>query len=55
MSIVDNRDAYLQLVEARGIIDGRFTDIKRIGSNGGHGQFSLVFSARDRRPIGGLL
>jgi serine/threonine protein kinase len=41
------RDACLQIVESRGIIDGRFTEIHRIGTSGGNGCFSLVFSAYD--------
>lgn len=41
------RDAYLRIIENRGVIDGRFSGIRRIGALGGNGCFSLVFSARD--------
>jgi serine/threonine protein kinase len=40
-------DGFLRLVEARGDIDGRFTNLRRIGLGGGGGQFSLVFAAWD--------
>jgi len=41
------RNAHLQLVENRGSLEGRFTGIQRLGTNGGDGHFSLVFIAHD--------
>lgn len=41
------RDQLLRLIEARSDIDGRFTDIRRLGPSGGHGAFSLLFTALD--------
>lgn len=41
------RDVHLQLVEGHGILEGRFSGIRRLGSNGGNGHFSLVFIADD--------
>src|SRR4051812_20983829 len=42
-----DRELLLRLVEARSDIDGRFVDIRRVGSEGGGGVFSLVFTATD--------
>lgn len=42
-----DRDALLQIVERRHKLDGRFTDIRRIGSNGGGGFFSILLAATD--------
>lgn len=42
-----NREFYLRTVEGSGDLGGRFTDIRRIGSTGGGGHFSLMFSALD--------
>jgi|HubBroStandDraft_6_1064221.scaffolds.fasta_scaffold03482_6 serine/threonine protein kinase len=41
------REGCLNIVENRGTIDGRFTNIKRLGRDGGGGCFSLLFSAQD--------
>jgi serine/threonine protein kinase len=42
------RETYLQTVERRPIIDGRFETPRRIDSIGGSGNFSPVFTARDK-------
>jgi len=42
------RQSLLQLIENLPNIDGRFVDIRRIGPEGGNGQFSLLFSALDK-------
>src|SRR5947209_10985285 len=42
-----NREYHLRTVEGRPDLDGRFTDIRRLGGAGGDGHFSLLFSARD--------
>ena len=44
-----NRELLLQWVEGHPGVDGRFTDIRRLGRNGGDGYFSLMFSALDTR------
>jgi serine/threonine protein kinase len=50
MTIDPTRDAYLRLIESRpDIEDGRFTNLRRIGTSGGDGHFSLVFTATDQR------
>jgi serine/threonine protein kinase len=41
------RESLLQLVEAHGELDGRFSEIRRMGPDGGAGYFSLVFTAFD--------
>lgn len=41
------REACLRIIEARPELDGRFRDIRRIGTSGGDGTFSLVVSALD--------
>jgi len=41
------RQSLLSIVENCPDIDGRFADVRRIGPNGGNGQFSLLFSALD--------
>jgi serine/threonine protein kinase len=46
------RDVYLQLVENRGQLQTRFTKVRRLGSNGGNGHFSLVFLADDSHTQG---
>jgi serine/threonine protein kinase len=43
------RDGFLRLIEAKRNIAGRYINLKRVGSNGGDGNFSLVFSAIDQR------
>jgi len=47
MATTTNLDALLSLVEAKQELCSRFTDIRRIGANGGQGNFSLVFTAID--------
>jgi serine/threonine-protein kinase len=42
-----NREAILQLIESRADIEGRFSSIRRLGTAGGDGKFSLVFTAAD--------
>lgn len=41
------RDVHLQLVEARGTLEGRFSRIRRVDPKGGGGYFSLVFIVED--------
>jgi eukaryotic-like serine/threonine-protein kinase len=41
------RDGYIQLMEARQDIGGRYLKPKRVGLTGGDGNFSLVFGATD--------
>jgi serine/threonine protein kinase len=43
-----NREAYLQTVEGRPALDGRFEKPVRLGPTGGNGNFSLLFKAFDR-------
>ena len=43
-----NREAYLQSVEKRPLLDGRFEKPTRLGASGGNGNFSLLFTADDR-------
>jgi serine/threonine protein kinase len=43
------RDGYLRLIEGRPDVEnGRYTNLRRIGANGGDGHFSLVFTATDQ-------
>jgi serine/threonine protein kinase len=42
-----SRDSLLELVEAQQKLSGRYTNIKRIRGHGGHGNFSLIFTATD--------
>ena len=42
-----NREAYLQIFERVPELDGRFTQIKRLGALGGGGVWSLIFEAED--------
>jgi len=42
-------EGLLQIIEQRAEIDGRFTDICRLGANGGGGYFSLMFTAYDQQ------
>lgn len=46
------RDVHLQLVENRGHLQDRFKRIRRLGSNGGNGHFSLVFLVDDDQTQG---
>ena len=46
--IVDpNRDKFLTIIEQQGTIGGRFSAIRRLGADGGSGNFSLIFEAED--------
>lgn len=45
---ISPREALLKTVESKTALDGRFEDIQRIGSSGGQGFWSLMFTARDR-------
>lgn len=47
MAANSNRDIYIDLLEQRNLVGGRFRDLKRIGATGGDGGFSIVFSAFD--------
>lgn len=40
-------EAYLQMVEGKGLLHDRFSNVKRIDPRGGGGHFSLVFTADD--------
>ncbi len=42
-----NQELYLDLVEQQSTIDGRFANPKRLGYQGGGGNFSLLFRATD--------
>ncbi len=42
------RDGFLRLIEAKPDIGGRYVRLKRVGTKGGEGHFSLVFSATDK-------
>jgi serine/threonine protein kinase len=44
---MSDRDVHLQLVEARGTLEDRFSRITRVDHNGGGGHFSLVFIVED--------
>jgi serine/threonine protein kinase len=44
----ENRDAYLQLIEKIGVLDNRFSNLKRVNAIGGGGYFSLVFESVDQ-------
>lgn len=41
------RQGYLQLIEKEGIINNRYSNVRRIDVNGGNGHFSLLFKAVD--------
>src|SRR5260370_14595768 len=43
------RDGFLRLIEAKPDIGGRYVRLKRVGTKGGEGHFSLVFSATDKQ------
>jgi serine/threonine protein kinase len=47
-----SKDSLLSLVEAQQKIHDRYTDIKRLGGHGGHGNFSLIFTATDTQAEG---
>lgn len=44
----DNRKLYLQLIESETVINGRFTNLRRLDPQGGNGCFSLMFYASDK-------
>src|SRR5579862_3945563 len=43
----DQRDNFLRIIENQPSLAGRFLAIKRLGTNGGNGTFSLLFKAHD--------
>jgi serine/threonine protein kinase len=45
---VDPRQTVLAIIERRALLDGRFEDLRRIGTDGGSGTFSVLVSAYDR-------
>jgi serine/threonine protein kinase len=47
VAIPSQIEAMLCMVEAKASLAGRFTSIKRIGPDGGAGQFSFLFTAND--------
>ena len=47
MTTDPNREFFLQLLEQRGLLGGRFGQIERLDANGGGGMFSLMFRAVD--------
>jgi len=49
MSNGPEREAILQIVERRASLDGRFTDLRRLGTRGGDGYFSILVRATDIR------
>jgi serine/threonine protein kinase len=50
MALDATRDGYLQLIEARPHIEGgRYVNLKRVGTSGGDGHFSLVLTATDQQ------
>jgi serine/threonine protein kinase len=44
----DPRQTVLAIIEQRALLDGRFEDLRRIGTDGGSGTFSVLVSAYDR-------
>ena len=49
MGLKDKRETYLRVIEAQSRLSGRFSDIKRIGTRGGDGTFSLIFDVLDEQ------
>src|SRR5258708_16074585 len=49
MATYPARDGFLRLIEAKPDIGGRYVGLKRVGTKGGEGHFSLVFSATDKQ------
>jgi hypothetical protein len=47
MSAAADRDSLLRIIESQPILSGRFSNLKRIGSSGGDGHFSLLVTADD--------
>lgn len=46
-SRISNPEPFLNLIEAKAELSGRFTQMKRLGPTGGGGQFSLLCEAHD--------
>ena len=46
-SLHGDPEPFLKLIEGKGDLSGRFTDIERFGASGGGGSFSLMFRATD--------
>lgn len=44
----DNRQLYLKLIESERVVNGRFTNLRRLDPQGGNGCFSLMFYAYDQ-------
>jgi serine/threonine protein kinase len=55
MSDDKNRDTLLSLLEAQPALQGRFCNLKRLNGDGGHGNFSLIFTADDRSTRGTVI
>lgn len=47
MSVDKNRDTLLSLLEAQPALQARFCNLRRLNGDGGHGNFSLIFTADD--------
>src|SRR5262245_25633953 len=48
------RDEFLRILESQSNINGRYTNLQRIGPKGGDGAFSILVSAQDQvigRPV----
>src|SRR5260370_17860815 len=43
------RDGVVRLIEGKADVGGRYGGLKRVGTRGGEGHFSVVFSATDRQ------
>ena len=43
------RDGYLRLIEARADIGGRYVNLRRVGANGGEGNFPWFLAPRIQR------
>lgn len=44
---IEVRESIMKMIEARNIINNRYSDIKRLDRDGGRGNFSILFSAYD--------
>lgn len=49
MALNPGLEAVLKLIEGRQDIGGRYTNLRRVGTDGGGGTFSLVFEAKDKQ------
>ncbi|MCG2711329.1 MAG: protein kinase [Candidatus Omnitrophica bacterium] len=47
-SVEQAKESHIKVIESQGIISGRFDNPRRIDSDAGDGNFSLVFKAEDR-------